>query len=399
MQTKKFCVLFVMAIAFSSAVTGYAQQKDNEKLKKEARSGEDREDSLVKAGQLKKIRDREYVMVPSSSPQSLSVQKQRSPSGVKVSAEVKTRVIVKEFNLDRWIWGPQQDTILVRNNSDIEVLDLNTGVRKKEMSLGESKGWQPLLLSPDGKGMVFFEGGATYLYSFPAKTTTLLLPQDKGRAFAWSPDSKRIAYDYEDAVWVVDVESEVAKSVSPKEYWGASWLAKSDRIKVGKRTERGKLLVIDLASGKMEQSTFDITEGNIQFENKEKVLILKGKKISIRDLQTKEEVFVGNRANDNPANNVGDGGSVVISPDSDKIAYEYTFYSCDEDWEPGVNCPNIGSNIYIFDIKTGKTINATNTQNKWLERPQWSKDGKRIFYLSKYSMNDEKPALMEIQVK
>jgi len=386
---KKISRILIYPILLGLIGVGWAQTENAQG--KRVKTNAEIEEALLKSGKVVR-KDGKIVFTSSTSSAAPTSQVQESPIGVEISNTSHLREVFKPFYPVNVKWVTSQDKVVIRKGNDVELLSLATGTQEKAVTLNQS-GWQPLVLSPDGKSLILFEGGATYLYSFPSKKKTMLLPHDKGRAFVWSPDSKQVALEYEDSVWVITVANKEAKNVSPKNYRSPKWLD-NHRIQVAKRTEKGNGININLLNGKEEKVT-DVA--GYKFPNAERMIVLKDNQIYIRDSIVGTKVKIADETNANPRKLRADGG-VAISPDGTKVAYTYQIFEYDDDWQPGDKWPQTGSEIFVYDTKDKKTINVTNTPREFEAQPQWSSDGTKIYCVSKEGLNDKMPALVEISL-
>lgn len=94
-----------------------------------------------------------------------------------------------------------------------------------------------------------------------------------------------------------------------------------------------------------------------------------GKVGTVKDLMTNEKF-------DTPLQPFGGDEQITFSPDGKKLAY-----TCKK--ESGTaNAVSTNSDIYVYDLTTGKTTNVTQGMNGYDNNPVYSPDGKKMLWLS-----------------
>lgn len=294
----------------------------------------------------------------------------------------------------KWILG--QDEIVVNLDTSTEILNINTGERKRILEAKDSIYGQ-MSISPDGSNMIFTElikgeGFNAYIYNLKNKKKELIL---KGMAgdFNWSPDGRYAIYTFfGKEVYLFDVEKGENKEILKSKFWDPKlvrgefgdpkWLPKSNKISI--LTKKG-LCIMNINGTGLKKVADNVIVDYQWFPDEKRVCFEKSGELFILNIDKNIQTKIGEFSN----MKVMPWPAFSISPDGKKIAYNYGIYEKIED-DPPPRTIQLDSEIYIYDVETKETINITNTPDQWEEFPKWSLDGKKILCIDNIPFFDGK---------
>ena len=395
---------------------------DNANQAKEAPAVEEANKSVIsdnasapiKAGMGTKepVKENEYLNIKTSdiitTPENNNIQsnteekpKKIRKNGIKIVSEKK---LLEEGYTEQVKWIPGQDKLIANNKGTIEILDVNTGKREELMKLSGAAEYQELVISNDGKKIIAKDKDNVYLYDINAKKRETILDAHKTSFFDWSPDGKKIVYNYRakpdidgtSEIQVIDIESGNITKLTPEGFWLAKWSPQNNKIalenQVTKKGEKFGLWTINTDGSNLSNLFPSGSSSLRQWSRDEKRIYLSTSfngglpGLYYINIQDKRLIKITEINQEHLAR-------FSISPDETQIAYAVDKYKYipryvaldKENPEDGRDLMEsrvyTDSDIYVIDTEgKNEPINLTDTKDRWEDFPQWSSDGNKLLF-------------------